>query len=115
MDYLYDEQEVGPNRLRMEIFKCAMEDYMAALQGIRRVPGVCSRNKRGDFEIIKYDCEQFFRSAWFKLLFDLDIDGEEIIKGIQKRVVAGDYKTRKLKVKTIRQYELAAKRKEMAN
>ena len=81
-----DAQEVGIERLRIEIANRAFEDYVYALIG--KVYG--RREECNTPQYMIQDCENFFRSNWFRLLYDLDIDAEVVIRELRKRAEEGN-------------------------
>ena len=71
----------GAERLAQAIIKSAADDYERALKSLRRNPD--STTARGRVA----DSEKFFRGDWFKLLCREKVDGEEIIRRMQSRVL----------------------------
>lgn len=71
----------GAERLAAAIIKSVADDYERALKSLRRNPdGTTGRGRVAD-------SEKFFRGDWFKLLCCEAVDGEEIIRRMQSRVL----------------------------
>ena len=82
MEILSDK---GLDDLRFAIVRKACEDYEASLAYLRK-----RKNKTGwqDGKTLKMlrlkeDCERFFKSEYFALLYD--IEGEEVMRMIRKK------------------------------
>lgn len=77
------QSDEGLEALRFAIVQQAVNDYLRALKWIRRNPNASKKSKGYiDRHRIKNDCEIFFRSKWFGMLYDLS--GEEVMKEIRR-------------------------------
>ena len=73
-------------RLVQEIVCQACYDYAKALKKL--ASGKRYGVRYTDYQLIKEDCEYFFRSRWFGVLCDLDPDA--LMENIQKAVHNGE-------------------------
>ena len=62
--------------LKTAIVHRACVDYLGALRGLKRMNGSAFGTKE--------HLEKFFRSTWFKMLCDSDIDGDVLIARLRK-------------------------------
>ena len=72
--------QVNYEDLANAIIYQAVKDYRKACRRLKRNP------KRLDAQAMKTDCEEFFRSKWYKDL--TSIDGEELMMIIQREGIA---------------------------
>ena len=68
--------EGSVDALRTAIVHRACVDYLGALRGLKRMNGSAIGTKE--------HLEKFFRSTWFKMLCDSDIDGDVLIARLRK-------------------------------
>ena len=79
----FDMDYNAAHELAAAIVRQAADDYEKALRGLLRKPGNAERQKLlGRVS----ECEAFFRSDWFDCLVE-SVDGEAIIKQVQKNAV----------------------------
>lgn len=80
MEILSDK---GLDDLRFAIIKQACKDYEASLKYLRNHQHGWQSSKKIQMIRLREDCESFFRSQYFALLYD--IDGEEVMRMIRKK------------------------------
>ena len=74
----------GLDDLRFAIIQQACKDYEASLKYLRNHPEHgWQSSKKIQMIRLREDCESFFKSKYFALLYD--IDGEEVMRMIRKK------------------------------
>lgn len=86
------------HELAAAIVKQAADDYEKALRMLLRKPGDTEKQKLLHRVT---ECESFFRSEWFDCLVD-SVDGEAIIKQVQKNAVRKERERVEAKLKKAR-------------
>lgn len=73
----------GLDRLRLGIVLSCIEDYYNALDG--KISGKYNGMYRHTISAdeMRRECEGFFRSQWFRELFDIDTSADRILKALQ--------------------------------
>lgn len=80
----YEPTNAGARGLAAAIIIQAAEDYGNALLGNWIKGESMSRNPKYSPEVVKLECEKFFRSEWFEMLAPKGITGEAVMQRIKE-------------------------------